>query len=91
MRNEGKSDFEEKIPTSVPARYNLHKGGMEPQQNAERNNEQSFLEDPGKKYKKNTHSLDTEFQRKKSEQKAYADQLTQMVMIYFLLKYLKLF
>ena len=91
VRNEGKSDFEEKIPTSVPARYNLHKGGMEPQQNAERNNEQSFLEDPGKKYKKNTHSLDTEFQRKKSEQKAYADQLTQMVMIYFLLKYLKLF
>ena len=89
VRNEGNGSFEENIPTSVTARYNLHKGGMEPQQNTERNNEQSFLEDPGKKYKKNTHSLDTEFQRKKSEQKAYADQLSQMVMIYYLWRDLK--
>jgi len=71
----------------MPMRYNLHKGRIEQKDlESERPNNEGLIENLGKKYKKNTHSLEqmnSQLQRKKDEQKAYAEELSQMVLYFW--------
>lgn len=83
VRNEGKSN--NSSLERQPARYNLHQGKTDPRDRREalEDNNQGFMEDPGRKYKKNV-SLDhrnEDDQRRKEGQRAYAEELSQMVKI----------
>jgi len=88
VRNDGKNNrIEEKNIEKMPMRYNLHKGRIEQKDlESERPNNEGLIENLGKKYKKNTHSLEqmnSQLQRKKDEQKAYAEELSQMVLYFW--------